>query len=147
MKINKSKNKLKKKQSIFEKVNVILLLVNPTINLLEYLNRGFKIKRIKINLKIAGNDACQTAIFYGKFCCFFYSLLKLVRSVLNLEIETLKIEPNFYLDETCYNLSFYMQLGVGRLVIGVVKYIFIIIFKILIEKIKNKNLNKKERLN
>ena len=70
-KIDKNKKKSKKKQSLSEKIDLFFLILKPTFGLLEFLNRGFQIKKIRLNLQIAGEDACKTAVMYGRFCCYF----------------------------------------------------------------------------
>lgn len=131
----KREKKSKKKQSIFEKLGLVGLLFEPSVKLLKFLNRGFKIKNFRINFEIAGEDACKTAVFYGNFCCFFYGFFKLLSSVCNVEVDHIKIEPNFRSEVSNYNSSFCMQIRIGRLFAGLFLYIFTIIVKIFLNNI------------
>ena len=139
----KSKRQQNRKRfSFFNKLNLISLLVGPTLKLLKFLNKGFKIKHFKINFELSGEDAYKTAIFYGKFCSYFYSLLKIFTGFCKVEVDQIQIVPNFKSETSNFNSSFYMQIAMGRLLTGLFIYVFTIIVKILFSKInKNKVLN------
>lgn len=133
---SKKKNKTKKKQPFFQKLNFLGLLVEPTVNLLKFLNRGLKIRHIVLNFKLASEDAHKTAVFYGNFCSFLYGFLGFLSLICKLEIDKIKIIPNFSSEESEYVSRFCIQICFGRLFIGLFKYILTIIMKIYISKMK-----------
>lgn len=130
-----SKKSDKKKLLFLEKFNLFFVLFEPTVNFLKFLNRGLVIKNFKLYFNLAGEDACRTAIFYGNFCGWFYSFFKIFRSIFNVEVDCLKIVPNFVVEKSKYNLNFCMQLRLGRLLIGLLKYILTIIVKVYLFKL------------
>ncbi len=135
----KSSKKTRKKfnlQSFSEKSELFFLILEPTFNMLKFLNRGFKIKKFNLNLQIVGDDACNTAVSYGRFCWLFGSLFKFLSSVCRVEVERFRVVPVFVAETFSYNFSCCMQIGVGRLFIGFLKYIFIVAIKILLNKMK-----------
>lgn len=123
-------------QSVSEKVELFFLILEPTFNLLKFLNRGFKIKKFNLNLQIAGDDACSAAVSYGGFCWLFGGLFKFFSSVCWVEVERFRVVPVFTTETSSYEFSCYMQIGVGRLFIGFLKYFFVVAAKILLNKMK-----------
>lgn len=132
----KGKARKKNKQSLFQKINFLGLLFEPTVDLFKFLNRGFKITNIKLNFELASEDAHKTAVFYGNFCSFFYGFFGLLSSVCKLEVDKIRIVPNFRAEESAYISNFCMQICFGRLFFGLFKYILTIIMKIYLDKMK-----------
>lgn len=134
--LNKKTKKKFNLQSFSEKAELFFLILEPTFNMLKFLNKGFKIKKFNLNLQIVGDDACSAAVSYGRFCWLFGSLFKFFSSVCRIEVERFRVVPVFVTETLSYNFSCCMQIGVGRLFIGFLKYFFIVVIKILLNKMK-----------
>lgn len=132
----KTEHKSSKEQSIFEKLGLVGLLFKPTVDLFKFLNKGFKIKDFKLNFELSKKDAYSTAIFYGNFCYFFHCFFKFFCSVCRVEVDHIKIVPNFKTEESSYGLSLCMQISIGRLFLGLLKYILTIVILIFLKKMR-----------
>lgn len=52
-------------------------------------------KKIKLNIKVATDDAAQTAVEYGKVCTFVYPVLTMFSAVANVKYKKIEIASDF----------------------------------------------------
>ncbi len=135
----KKSNQVNLFKSFFEKSDLFFLILKPTIDLLIFLNKGFKIKKLNLELILASDDVFDTAVLHGRICNYFGVILKLIQSVFKIEVEKITISPNFLSDKLTYCFKCSMQIYFIRIVIGLFKYLIIVFIKIWFYKIKLKS--------
>lgn len=67
---------------------------------------------------IAGEDAAQTALTYGKICGAAYPALGVVESKLNVKKQDVKIAPAFCLEKTRFGFDVRLKISVWRVAVA-----------------------------
>lgn len=82
------------------------------------------IRGVKLVLPVSAGDAAQTAMFYGRFCAFFYGGLATLQNVIDIQAEDINIIPDFGGDNK-YRRSFYCKIeATPFIMLGVALYAF-----------------------
>ncbi len=68
-----------------------------------------------------GTDAADTALFYGRFCGWFYGAIATAQNFLDLEFDQIELIPDFA-GENKYRRSFYCKIGATPFIMLVVSY-------------------------
>ena len=80
---------------------------------------ALRVRRIRILLPLQGEDAADTALFYGRFSGWFYGLIATLQNFLDLEFERIELIPDFA-GENKYRTSFYCKIGATPFIMLVV---------------------------
>lgn len=108
--IAKSKN-IKKEKNILPKErknkdiikNIISLIKMVKIYIEKYLDTLLShiiIKKLKLKVEIAGEDAAETAVNYGKVCALVYPTLSFLCNKITLKRKEINVFPNFYKEDS-----------------------------------------------
>lgn len=80
---------------------------------------ALRVRQIRILLPLQGEDAADTALFYGRFSGWFYGLIATLQNFLDLEFERIELIPDFA-GENKYRTSFYCKIGATPFIMLVV---------------------------
>lgn len=83
--------------------------------------RHIKIKRLKLFISVATDDAAKTAIEYGTVCAAAYPVLSALESVCNIKYKKIDIKSDFESKNPLYSFSFYIGLRIFFLLITLFK--------------------------
>ena len=139
-KIKKKTKKKKRLKSLSEIVEIVEIFLRPAPTLLKFLNRGFKITNIKFKVKIASDDAKNTALMYANFIKVFYMVLGFISSYCKVIKKDIDIRLNFLEDKPAANFDIDFKVSIGRIFIGILIYLFLVFVGFI-----NKGLIKKKR--
>lgn len=82
------------------------------------------VRGVKLVLPVSSGDAASTALFYGRFCAFFYGGLATLQNVIDIKAEDINIIPDFGGDNK-YRRSFYCKIeATPFIMLGVALYAF-----------------------
>lgn len=82
------------------------------------------IRGVKLVLPVSSGDAASTALFYGRFCAFFYGGLATLQNIIDIQAEDINIIPDFGGDNK-YRRSFYCKIeATPFIMLGVALYAF-----------------------
>ena len=139
--VYKKKTKKKKRlKSLSEIVEIVEIFLRPAPTFLKFLNRGFKITNIKFKVKIASDDAKNTALMYANFIKVFYMVLGFISSYCKVIKKDIDIRLNFLEDKPAANFDIDFKVSIGRIFIGILIYLFLVFVGFI-----NKGLIKKKR--
>lgn len=91
----------------FEKLTA---LVSDAAGLLRRALAALRVRDIRVVLPVQGRDAADTALFYGRFCAWFYGGIAALQNALDLRFDSIEIIPDFA-GENKYRTSFYCKIG------------------------------------
>lgn len=137
LKTNKGKGKKKKenkkkeekaedKESIkFKEILEYGEIIKDALKKLSEVLKHLKSDIIKIDIKVSGEDAAKTAIYYGAVCSAVYPAVSFIQTKIEVKKTEINISPDF--DSTKTKGSFYgkfriMPLHLIAAVISLVKY-------------------------
>ena len=80
---------------------------------------ALRVRQIRILLPLQGEDAADTALFYGRFSGWFYGIVALLQNFMDLEFERIELIPDFA-GENKYRTSFYCKIGATPFIMLVV---------------------------
>lgn len=136
----------KQKQSFGELLEMVKVFLDPLPDFLKSLSKGLKIKKLKVIWCIAKEDADQTAILYGKSCAIFYSVLGILNSFFDVDMDKIRIYPDFIGEQSFCNVFFRLQIRIGRLLMSGLKYLAAVFMKLINNNLKSlKRVKTKER--
>ncbi len=78
-----------------------------------------RVRKIRLVLPLRGTDAADTALFYGRFCGWFYGAVATAQNFVDMEFEQIELIPDFA-GENKYRTSFYCKIGATPFIILVV---------------------------
>lgn len=105
----------------------IITLVNMLKSILSKFKKLLKhtvVKSFKFNITVAGEDAADTAIKYGKVCSLVYPIATLFGECVNFKPEDISVYSDFSGADTNFNLEFLVKLRVIYLLGFVVSSVF-----------------------
>ncbi len=121
------KKKKKQKKSLEEILEIVKILLKPIPRFLKFLNRGFKITDVRFKVKIASDDAKNTALMYANFSKFFYIVLGFVSSYCKVIKKDIDIKLNFLEEKPDANFNIDFKISIGRIFIGISIYLFFVV--------------------
>ncbi|HIV87543.1 MAG TPA: DUF2953 domain-containing protein [Candidatus Pygmaiobacter gallistercoris] len=80
---------------------------------------ALRVRKIRILLPLQGEDAADTALFYGRFSGWFYGLIAALQNFMDLKFEQIELIPDFA-GENKYRRSFYCKIGATPFIMLVV---------------------------
>ena len=124
----KTKKKKPKQKTDSEDFKEILeILKKELTNISVYVKgllKAVKIKRLNIIWKISGEDACETAIKYGKYSGLFYSVYAILSEFIDIKTENADISPDFLSEEGSFNLKARIYLIPSTIISSTVVFVF-----------------------
>lgn len=128
-KTEQSKKPTEKKPSLIKKygiewlLNLIKRVAELAVSALQDFFSHILIKKFSLSISVAGDDAADTAIKYGKYCAVVYPAVGTIVRVVKCKGYGVDINPNFSEKaETEINFDFVARVFVFRLVALVVKH-------------------------
>ena len=91
-------------------VSRIARLAADAAGILRMALAALRVRKIRILLPLQGEDAADTALFYGRFSGWFYGIVALLQNFMDLEFERIELIPDFA-GENKYRRSFYCKIG------------------------------------
>lgn len=140
---SKSENKKEKKKEntfaqkiknkgICESFNIFIEFLNPVLKVLLDFCSKVTLNPLIVKIKIANDDAAQTAIEYGKFCSVYYPALKILTSKVNCK----NIDSNVFVSYTDRLSEVYLKTQIKIRLIHCLTHAISIIVEFF--KLKNK---------
>ena len=128
-KTEQSKKPTEKKPSLIKKygiewlLNLIKRVAELAVSALQDFFSHILIKKFSLSISVAGDDAADTAIKYGKYCAVVYPAVGTIVRVVKCKGYGVDINPNFSEKaETDINFDFVARVFVFRLVALAVKH-------------------------
>ena len=128
-KTEQSKKPTEKKPSLIKKygiewlLNLIKKVAELAVSALQDFFSHILVKKLSLSIGVAGDDAADTAIKYGKYCAVVYPAVGTIVRVVKCKGYGVDINPNFSEKaETEINFDFVARVFVFRLVALVVKH-------------------------
>lgn len=128
-KTEQSKKPTEKKPSLIKKygiewlLNLIKKVAELAVSALQDFFTHILVKKLSLSISVAGDDAADTAIKYGKYCAVVYPAVGTIVRVVKCKGYGVDINPNFSEKaETEINFDFVARVFVFRLVALVVKH-------------------------
>ena len=82
---------------------------------------ALRFRGIRLTLPVQGEDAADTALFYGKFSAWFYAGVATLQNFLDLRFDHIELIPDFA-GENKYRRSFYCKIGATPFIMLVVAF-------------------------
>ena len=82
---------------------------------------ALRFRGIRLTLPVRGEDAADTALFYGRFSAWFYSGVATLQNFLDLRFEQIELIPDFA-GENKYRRSFYCKIGATPFIMLIVAF-------------------------
>lgn len=128
-KTEQSKKPTEKKPSLIKKygiewlLNLIKKVAELAVSALQDFFSHILVKKLSLSISVAGDDAADTAIKYGKYCAVVYPAVGTIVRVVKCKGYGVDINPNFSEKaETEINFDFVARVFVFRLVALAVKH-------------------------
>ena len=100
-------------------VSRIARLAADAAGILRMALAALRVRKIRVLLPLQGEDAADTALFYGRFSGWFYGIVALLQNFMDLEFERIELIPDFA-GENKYRRSFYCKIGATPFIMLVV---------------------------
>lgn len=97
------------------KLSDLVPLLKALWRLLGDLRRKVRVKRLEMNLTLAGGDPCTLALSYGKAWAAAGSIINILEGFLVVKKRNIQINPDFLGDTTRVYLKVYANMTIGRL--------------------------------
>ena len=115
-KSNKLIDKIKHK-GVYDSFIEVVEFLSPTFKELKSFLKKLRIDPLHIDIKMAGKDAADLAIDYGKFCAIYYPILNLIESSTICK----NIQSNVFVDYIAKKSEVYFKTELKvRLIYGVI---------------------------
>ena len=96
------------KETVLSVIDIIKSVLPPLHNLL----KKVRITSLTVDITVAGEDAAQTAINYGKINALFHSSFATLRNFVKVKAKRIKIECNFLKSETEQKIFFKVKIRI-----------------------------------
>lgn len=83
------------KKTLSETISTGIDFLKPLPNTLRRLKEKLTVEKLKIYIRVAGEDAAETGIEYGRTCGIVFGALATLRNILQIHVKAIKIEPDF----------------------------------------------------
>ncbi len=127
--------KKKDRKSIFKNKNFVVSLVEPIPGLLKFLNKGFVITFFSLNLKVAKEEAKETALDYVKKVSFICNVVRIVCCFCNVKKKKISVLPDYVHEQSTICFILNTKISVGRIFLGVIIYMFRVLIKLMFKAI------------
>lgn len=128
---------LKEKYGFAGAVNKIFKFIGELLSHIKPYLRHIKIKKIKLNLKVASNDAASTAIDYGKVCSAVYPVLAYLDTFKAVYFKEINLSSDFTSQKSEFDFS--LQANIPII------YLFLVALKVVVDYKKFIEENNDER--
>lgn len=109
----------KKKRSLGEWIELIAVIAQSGGRLARRFWKGFRINGLRLRMAVAGSNAAETAIAYGKINAAVYSAYALAERIVTLRRTDIRIVPDFLSEESRVEVSGELFFRVGTLLAAV----------------------------
>ena len=107
-----------KQSGVFAAVAWLKEIAALLLKTVDRLLGAITVKRLFARVDIAGEDAAETALSYGKICAAAYPALGIVESKLRVKKQEVTIAPAFCLEETAFRFDVKLSVCVWKAVIA-----------------------------
>ena len=115
----------KEKQSILDKIEMILDFIRPLPEPLKKLIQRFHVTNLRIYIRVAEEDAAETAISYGRMWGIVSGCLAVCRNILKIQLKSLRIEPDFWQQKPLTQVSGQLNLRVYAALAFILRYLWL----------------------
>lgn len=101
----KKQNKLSayfKQKGVSGIVNIVKRVSKLAVGVLKDLFKKITVEKLKIEIKIAGETAEDTAVHYGEVCSVFFPALRLITEIVKVKLYDVNVTPDFSDDAKSY---------------------------------------------
>ncbi|MCI8554244.1 MAG: DUF2953 domain-containing protein [Clostridiales bacterium] len=100
-------SRLLKEDGVSAVIRYLKMLASLVVEGARGLARITVIDRLFLEIRVAGEDAAQTAVDYGKVCAAVYPALALVESVMRVRQKEVSVHPDFMAEKgtVCFDLK------------------------------------------
>ena len=134
----KVKEKPKKgdiKETVLLVIDIIKSVLPPLYNLL----KKVRITSLTVDITVAGEDAAQTAINYGKINALFHSSFAALQNFVKVKAKRIKIECDFLKTESEQMIFFKVKIRIFFVIIAFLRMGYTFLANTLNRKNKDKN--------
>ncbi|MBR6573200.1 MAG: DUF2953 domain-containing protein [Clostridia bacterium] len=110
--ITKITNQTNNYDKLVTLVNILKSVLSKFAKLLKHTT----LKNFNFNIVVAGSEAADTAIKYGKICSAVYPLSTFLSKCVNFKPESISVYSDFSGNDTNYNLSFLLYVRIIYLI-------------------------------
>lgn len=108
----------KKKKTLWEWIELILLIAQSGGRIARRFWKGFRINDLSLQMAVAGSDAAQTAITYGRINGAVYTAYPLLSRIITLNRSSIRIVPDFLSEKSRIEASGELFFRVGTLLVA-----------------------------
>lgn len=112
---------LKEKCGFSGAVKEVLKLANDSLSHINRLLRHIKIKKVKLNITVAADDAAMTAIEYGAVCAAVYPVTAALSSCAHIGFKEINVKSGFEGEKPDFWFSAIASLNIFSLLIAAFK--------------------------
>ncbi len=76
-------------------VNIVKRISKLAVGVLKDLFKKITVEKLKIEIKIAGETAEDTAVRYGEVCSVFFPALRLITQIVKVKVYDVNVNPDF----------------------------------------------------
>ncbi len=116
---------LKRKYGFEGAVRLLLSFAKQCLTHIKKLLRHIKIKRITVDLSVAGNDAADTAIKFGRISAAFYPVLSFLDSFKNIRFKKINLKSDFSGQKSEFKFSADITLRIFFFLAAAIKIYFL----------------------
>ena len=139
--VKKEKTEKKKKKSLFpeakdEKISFIINIMKSSGKALRHFTKRIYVKKLKVNIDISDEDACDCAVKFGKTNIAVYNILSFISVFFRVKKEYININCVYNKPESIYNFSFVIKFTPSAGILSAIVFIFTLL-------VNNKNVSAK----
>lgn len=113
--------KIKEKRGFTGAVKELFSFAGDCLKKIKKLLKHVKVRKLFLNITVAGSDAAATAIEYGAVCAAVYPVLSLVTSVADVKLKQIDIKSDFDVHNPDMEFSFSISVRVIHLLVTALK--------------------------
>lgn len=114
--------KLFREKTFPEFVKFIVQLLKNALSTLKYILKYIKIRKFKLSLTVASNDAATTGIYYGVVCATVYAFLEFLESNINLSFKKVDVSADFEATKPSFEFSTLIKIAPIFLIIAAITF-------------------------
>lgn len=76
-------------------VNIVKRVSKLAVGVLKDLFKKITVEKLKVEIKITGETAEDTAVRYGEVCAVFFPALRLITEIVNVKVYDVNVTPDF----------------------------------------------------
>ncbi len=103
--------KLVEKRGFKDAIREIFAFLKDVILPFKKFLKALKFRKIKVDLVVAGSDACETAINYGTVCSVVYPVLSLFQTVANAKHKNIDVRSDFEGGKSSFGFSLELKIS------------------------------------